>query len=82
MKNEIARRLLSMNTDFYSAQAQSFSATRQRIQPGMARSVGDWIVTHGGYSGSQDLHLLDMGCGNGNLATGWRTRDYRDVHRG
>jgi tRNA (uracil-5-)-methyltransferase TRM9 len=82
MKNEIARRLLSLNTNFYSSQAQSFSATRQRIQPGMARSVGDWVETHGGYPGSQDLHLLDIGCGNGNLAHWLQDQGFKGNYTG
>jgi tRNA (uracil-5-)-methyltransferase TRM9 len=68
MKYEIADRLLELNRLFYAEQAASFSATRQRIQPGMARSLSEWIAPRGGFSTSSGLHLLDVGCGNGSLA--------------
>ncbi len=71
-----------MNTDFYSAQAQSFSATRQRIQPGMARSVGEWMDARGGFAASSTMHLLDLGCGNGNLAHWLADQGFKGVFTG
>ncbi len=52
-------RLLELNRLFYQTFALPFSATRQRLQPGVIR-VLDQI------SASDDL--LDLGCGNGELA--------------
>jgi tRNA (uracil-5-)-methyltransferase TRM9 len=82
MKKETAWRLLSLNSAFYSIQAQSFSATRQRIQPGMARSVGEWMNAHGGFPASRDKHLLDLGCGNGNLAYWLAEQGFRGTYTG
>ena len=73
---------MSLNADFYSAQAQSFSATRQRIQPGMIRSVGEWMVAHGGFQASASLHLLDLGCGNGNLAHWLAEQGFKGTYTG
>jgi SAM-dependent methyltransferase len=52
-------RLLDLNQQFYNTFAQQFSGTRQRLQPGVLRIV-DQI-------GSTD-DVLDLGCGNGELA--------------
>jgi tRNA (uracil-5-)-methyltransferase TRM9 len=82
VKFEIAGHLLELNRRFYSGQAHAFSATRQHIQPGMARSVGDWIETHGGYTGSQGLHMLDIGCGNGNLAQWLNSQGFKGNYAG
>jgi tRNA (uracil-5-)-methyltransferase TRM9 len=52
-------RLLELNRQFYQTFAHPFSATRQRLQPGVLKIL-DQI-------GSRD-NLLDLGCGNGELA--------------
>jgi tRNA (uracil-5-)-methyltransferase TRM9 len=82
MKNDIVRQLLLLNDGFYSNQADSFSATRQRIQPGMARSIAEWVEDHGGFSLSSGLHLLDLGCGNGNLAAWLDAQGYQGAYTG
>jgi tRNA (uracil-5-)-methyltransferase TRM9 len=54
-----ASALLTINHQFYQANAGSFSATRQRLQPGVQRLVDRLRL---------DLpmgRLLDLGCGNG-----------------
>jgi SAM-dependent methyltransferase len=56
---EIARRLLDLNCQFYQTFALQFSATRQRIQPGIRRILGTL---------SPEGDILDLGCGNGELA--------------
>jgi 2-polyprenyl-3-methyl-5-hydroxy-6-metoxy-1,4-benzoquinol methylase len=64
-----AARLIELNRDFYTHFGDSFSATRQRIQPGVRR-VMDWL--HG------DESILDLGCGNG-----WFARELAEQgHRG
>ena len=69
MQADIAQRLLSLNHQFYTEFGESFSATRGRIQPGVRRIL-DLL--------DGDEMILDLGCGNGELA---RTLA-RDGHRG
>ncbi len=52
-------RLLDLNRQFYQTFAIPFSATRHRLQPGVLRILE-------GISPEDDL--LDLGCGNGELA--------------
>jgi len=69
VKANIAQRLIELNRKFYTDFGESFSATRGRIQPGVRR-VLDTL------DGNETI--LDLGCGNGELA---RTLA-RDGHRG
>jgi trans-aconitate methyltransferase len=59
MQESIAARLLRLNREFYQTFAASFSETRQRLQPGVLRLLEN--------IGMRD-RLLDLGCGNGELA--------------
>ncbi len=56
---DTAERLVALNRRFYSDFGQSFSATRGRIQPGVRRVLAQ-------LAGSE--RILDLGCGNGQLA--------------
>jgi tRNA (uracil-5-)-methyltransferase TRM9 len=58
MNSSIAQQLLEINRKFYNDFGQSFSATRQRLQPGVKKILG---LIHG------DDSVLDLGCGNGNF---------------
>jgi SAM-dependent methyltransferase len=51
--------LLKLNQDFYDTYAKSFSSTRYSIQPGIRHLLPQLLVSK---------NLLDLGCGNGNLA--------------
>jgi tRNA (uracil-5-)-methyltransferase TRM9 len=51
--------LLDLNRQFYQTFGEAFSSTRQRIQPGVLRLFGRI---------SQSGSILDLGCGNGELA--------------
>lgn len=53
-----AEHLLAINREFYNRFGDSFSATRQRVQPG----VGKIIETI-----QADISVLDLGCGNGHF---------------
>jgi SAM-dependent methyltransferase len=66
---DILHRLIQINTQFYQTFASEFSATRQRLQPGV-QSVITGLPP--------DADLLDLGCGNGEL---WRRLAARG-HRG
>ena len=59
MNSEVAQRLLALNRRFYSDFSHQFSATRGRIQPGVRRILD---------SLNGDETILDLGCGNGELA--------------
>jgi SAM-dependent methyltransferase len=51
--------LIEINREFYTRFGDSFSATRHRLQPGVWRVLG---MLKG------DESILDLGCGNGELA--------------
>ena len=59
MKPETINLLINLNREFYDAYAQSFSSTRYTIQPGIRLLLPQFLEVN---------NLLDMGCGNGNLA--------------
>ena len=59
MNQETIDFLLNLNREFYNTYAQSFSSTRYSIQPGVASLLPQLL---------QAENLLDLGCGNGNLA--------------
>jgi SAM-dependent methyltransferase len=59
MQPELVDKLLRLNQDFYATYAQSFAATRHSVQPGMQRLLPQIMRAE---------VVLDLGCGNGNLA--------------
>ena len=58
MNFSTAQRLLGINREFYNRFGDSFSATRQRLQPGV-KKILDSI--------QDNASVLDLGCGNGNF---------------
>jgi SAM-dependent methyltransferase len=58
MNSVTANRLLAINREFYDRFGDQFSATRQRLQPG----VGKILETI-----RADDSVLDLGCGNGHF---------------
>jgi SAM-dependent methyltransferase len=56
---QIAARLVELNRGFYQTLAMPFSATRGRLQPGVQRMLAKI---------PGEARVLDLGCGNGNLA--------------
>ncbi len=73
MKVETIARLLSLNRQFYQTFGREFSSTRQRLQPGVLRIL-DTL--------SGDEALLDLGCGNGELARERMRRGQRGPYTG
>ena len=73
MHPDTALRLLEINREFYTRFGDSFSATRQRIQPGVRRV----LEMLGG-----DQAILDLGCGNGELARELAKRGHRGSYLG
>lgn len=58
MNSATAERLLTINREFYNRFGEQFSATRQRLQPGV-KKILDSI--------QKDVSVLDLGCGNGHF---------------
>jgi SAM-dependent methyltransferase len=59
MQASTAQKMLVLNQRFYTDFGASFSATRQRLQPGVHTILSRL---------NGDEHILDLGCGNGELA--------------
>jgi tRNA (uracil-5-)-methyltransferase TRM9 len=59
MEPSTAQRLVELNRQFYADFGAHFSATRQKIQPGVRKIISE-------LNGSE--RILDLGCGNGELA--------------
>ena len=73
MDSATAGRLLTLNRDFYGRFDADFSATRQRLQPGVTRILGTL---------TGDEAILDLGCGNGELARTLARRGHRGPYLG
>ncbi|MCL4528146.1 MAG: methyltransferase domain-containing protein [Chloroflexi bacterium] len=68
-----AQRLLDLNRQFYTDHGRDFSATRERLQPGVMRVLET-------LRGSESI--LDLGCGNGELARTLSRRGQRGSYLG
>lgn len=73
MEAATASRLVEINREFYTRFGAPFSATRQRLQPGVRRVLD---TLHG------DESILDLGCGNGELARELKSRGHRGPYLG
>lgn len=73
MKPEIAQQLIELNRQFYQTFGKDFSATRRRIQPGVRRVIAALDGTE---------HLLDLGCGNGELARALARAGFHGTYTG
>lgn len=73
MDSATAARLIELNKDFYTRFGNSFSATRHRIQPGVRRVLEAL---------KGDESILDLGCGNGELARELAKRGHRGSYLG
>jgi len=68
-----AQRLLALNREFYTNFGGQFSATRQRLQPGV-KKILETI--------SEDVSVLDLGCGNGHFLRELQRRGHKAALRG
>ena len=73
MDNETAAKLLQLNAEFYQTFAIQFSDTRQRIQPGVSRILD---------SINPSARILDLGCGNGEVARALVQRGFEGQYIG
>lgn len=73
MNEKTANHLLDLNRQFYQTFALQFSATRQRLQPGVRRVLESVLKTNS---------ILDIGCGNGELARELARQGYRGLYVG
>jgi tRNA (uracil-5-)-methyltransferase TRM9 len=73
MNSSTAAYLIEINREFYTRFGDYFSATRHRIQPGVQR-VLDRL--------KGDESMLDLGCGNGELARELAKRGHRGSYLG
>ncbi len=73
MKPQVQERLLQLNHQFYQTFAESFSQTRQRLQPGVLRAL-DGLPP--------GATILDIGCGNGGVAKELARRAYAGTYVG
>jgi tRNA (uracil-5-)-methyltransferase TRM9 len=73
MQPQIAQRLIDLNRKFYTDFGEAFSATRGRIQPGVRHFID---------SLNGDETILDLGCGNGELARTLARNGHRGAYLG
>ena len=73
MNSATAARLIALNREFYDQFGDSFSATRGRLQPGVMRI----LATLRG-----DESILDLGCGNGEIARQLAKRGHHTPYLG
>ncbi|MGD8555114.1 MAG: class I SAM-dependent methyltransferase [Anaerolineales bacterium] len=73
MRDETVAQLLRLNREFYQTFAQPFAETRQRLQPGVVRVLKGL---------SQEASILDLGCGNGQLAHQLARQGHRGPYLG
>lgn len=73
LNDEVAEKLIDLNRQFYQTFAVQFSATRERIQPGVRYALDRLPL---------DAGVLDVGCGNGELARELARRGYMGAYLG
>jgi tRNA (uracil-5-)-methyltransferase TRM9 len=73
MDQKIVQKLIKLNSEFYQTFASHFSATRQRLQSGVQQVIKTLPA---------EAHILDLGCGNGELARVLATKEFRGRYLG
>jgi SAM-dependent methyltransferase len=70
---DVVASLLALNYQFYQTFATQFSATRMRLQPGVRRLLEKL---------DPEANILDLGCGNGELARQLARHQHRGLYIG
>lgn len=73
MTPQTAKKLIKLNRVFYEDNAKSFSSTRYAIQPGVRLLLPTML---------QARSILDLGCGNGNLALALQKAGFKGNYLG
>jgi SAM-dependent methyltransferase len=73
MDKQTVRKLVALNSEFYQTFAQNFSATRMRLQSGVVKILETL---------DKDADILDLGCGNGELAVALAQRGHQGRYLG
>lgn len=73
MQAEVEEKLIAINRSFYSSHAEDFSATRQRLQPGVTGILAS-------LQGNEAI--IDVGCGNGELVRALDRRGHQGAYCG
>lgn len=73
MKPEIAQKLIALNHQFYQKFSEEFSDTRLRLQPGVQKILERL---------PPNIRILDVGCGNGELARVLASNDFSGSYVG
>ena len=73
MKSQTVAQLLALNKQFYQTFGHEFSSTRMRLQPGVQQVLD---------SLAGDETILDLGCGNGEMARELMRRGHRGQYTG
>lgn len=73
MDERVMQQLFDLNREFYQTFGLHFSSTRKRIQEGVRKILKDL---------PQKGNLLDLGCGNGNLALAWAKSNRQGYYLG
>lgn len=73
MQPDTVSKLILLNEQFYQTFAGQFSKTRQRLQPGVRSLLPDLMA---------ESSLLDLGCGNGELARQLAQAGYQGIYAG
>jgi tRNA (uracil-5-)-methyltransferase TRM9 len=81
MNPNTVRKLIQLNQQFYQTFALQFSTSRQRLQPGVRR------ILEQGFQADADAlprhaNILELGCGNGELARELARRGYHGDYVG
>ncbi len=73
MRDDVIDRLIRLNRGFYQTFAASFAETRARLQSGVARTLDEV---------AESDSILDLGCGNGEVARQLGRRGHKGVYCG